>query len=449
MPSQFFGGTYGHLAGNNAVVDVTPPTFAGIATLAVGSRGQIVATWLAATDPSVPLRYEVYIQASTATGLFNVLNIVGITTNLQYSTFTLPDGSFLQNGTTYYVGVRAVDAVSNRNTNTVSLNVISTGVYVSSETYEVNGVFSLNASKQLTGTLWSTKNFVLATSSNAVLGTASYEIYTKTGTLVSGMSQTGIAVGTDGQFIITPVNSTLNESLDHYLVKATISIDGSNRVGYIALEKDAPYYDINGNIFVNNQGNIDGTFWITANEQVVTSNLGTASYQIYDHDGNPVSGMSETGITATGAGLFNITPIPSTLDNETNYIARIAITVDGVTRSEIVSIAFVESEYNIRAVFSINASNQFQGTLWAETSKGAIKTGSEVGTASYAVYDSTGTAVVGLTQSGITADVNGRFIITPVSAVLLTDLTHYTVRVSISVDSVTRTNIKGFTLLGT
>jgi len=127
------------------IVDLTPPTFAGINFLDVESRGQIRAGWPAASDPNTPIRYEVYIQATTPTGLFNTANITAITDKLQYDIFTLPNGSFLVNGTTYYVGVRAVDAISNRDTNTVSLNVISTGVLTSIDVYESKCAFSISS----------------------------------------------------------------------------------------------------------------------------------------------------------------------------------------------------------------------------------------------------------------------------------------------------------------
>ena len=71
-----------------------------------------------------------------------------------------------------------------------------------------------------------------------------------------------------------------------------------------------------------------------------------------------------------------------------------------------------------------------------------------LGTASYQVYDKNGVAVVGVSQTGIAADANGYFHTTPVSAALLTDLTHYTAKVTISVAGVDRISTKGFTLLG-
>ena len=74
---------------------------------------------------------------------------------------------------------------------------------------------------------------------------------------------------------------------------------------------------------------------------------------------------------------------------------------------------------------------------------------SGLGSANYTVYDVSGNAVVGLTQSGITADANGRYHITAVSASLLTDLTHYNVKIGIVINGDEKVAYKGFTLLGT
>ena len=104
--------------------------------------------------------------------------------------------------------------------------------------------------------------------------------------------------------------------------------------------------------------------------------------------------------------------------------------------------------YEVKAQFSINALNQLQATFWAQSTQGVVElTG--LGTANYTVYDSNGTAVAGLTESGISADGNGRFKITPVSAALLTDLTHYSVKIGIIIHGTERVSYKGFTLLGT
>lgn len=447
MPNILISDNFYQGTSSACIIDVTPPTFAGIATAVVGSRGQIRSTWLAATDPTPPIRYEVYVQASTATGLFNVANIVGITDKLQFDTWTLADGSFLVNGTTYYVGVRAVDGVGNRNTNTVSISLISTGVFVSSDVYSPEGAFALGSNNMFQGTMWILKNSVLGT--GATLGTASYQVYDKTGAAVPGMGQSSIAADVNGQFKITPVLSSLSETLDHYMIKVDITMDSAVRTGYVALIEPIPDYKVSGQFTVNDANTFIGSFWATADGQNVTNlaRLGSGHFHVHDENGNPVSGMTQSGISPLADGSYKITPIASTLDTTNSlYFVHTRINIDGVDRESTIPLSFALSEYEAKGQFSINALNQFQATLWA-TENGIVKTTS-LGTANYTVYDATGAAVSGLTQSGITADVNGRFQITPASAILLTDLTHYSVKIGITVDGVERISYRGFTLLG-
>lgn len=449
MPNILINNNFYQGTSSACIVDLTPPTFAGVNTTTVQSRGQIRTTWLAASDSTPPIRYEVYIQANTATGLFNTTNICGITNQLTFDTWTTPDGTFLVNGTTYYLGVRAVDAVGNRDSNVVSQSVLSTGVFVSADVYLSEGAFALNSSNQLQGTLWCLKNSIVAKTGNAVMGTASYQIYDKDGNPVSGMTQSGINADANGQYIITPVSSTLNKTLDHYMVKISITVDGAIREGYVALIQEAPKYDISGLFFVDKNNNFDGTFWVSANEIIKTTGLGTASYQVFDENGTAVGGMSQTGITADVNGIYKITAITSLLSEDfPGYSVRVTMVVDSVTRVEMFAVQGTIPNYEVKAQFSINASNELEATFWAQSSNGKVQT-SNLGAANYTVYDSSGNAVLGLTQSGITADVNGRFIITPVAATLLTDLTHYSVKIGIVINGSEKTSYKGFTLLGT
>lgn len=110
------------------IADLTPPTFSGIATLVSLANGALRATWLAATDPSAPIVYDVHVQAGTATGLFNAANRVLSSFGLTVDAFQLADGSPLVAGTTYFVGVRARDAIGNQDSNTASLSAVSQGV---------------------------------------------------------------------------------------------------------------------------------------------------------------------------------------------------------------------------------------------------------------------------------------------------------------------------------
>lgn len=443
IENNFYQGT-----SQACIIDLTPPTFAGITFLDVESRGQIRSGWSAATDATAPIRYEVYIKASTATGLFSTTNIIAVTPNLQYDIFTLPDGSFLANGTTYYVGVRAIDGVNNRDSNTVSMSVISTGVLTAIDVYENKMSYSIDTSNQFRMVMWCNKNESLAVSPNGVLGTASYQIYDKTGATVA-MSQSGIAANGQGQYVITPIASILDLNNNNYTVKVTINVDSENRVNFLELEQDMPEYKLGGLFFVNNSNNFDGSFWVSADEGLKTTNLGTGSYQVYDHDGVAVVGMNASGITPSVDGIYVIAAVANLLTGEyPGYSVKVSLTVDGKVKTQMLGVTAERNVYTPKAQFSINALNQLQGSFWVQNIENGIQlTG--LGTANYTVYDSSGAVVSGLTQSGITADVNGRFHITPVSATLLTDLTHYNVKIGVVVHGIERISYKGFSLLGT
>lgn len=432
------------------IVDLTPPTFAGINFLDVESRGQIRAGWSAATDATAPIRYEVYIQASTATGLFSTSNITGITPNLTLDIFTMPDGSFLVNGTTYYVGVRALDAVSNRDSNLVSMSVISTGVLTSIDIYRTGAAWSINDLNQFEITLWADKNDNLVTTSTATLGTASYQIYDKDGSPIVGMSDSGISPTVGGLYSMTPVANLLDEDREHYEILVNISVDGEIRSNYIRIEAGQEVYNLDGISDVDYSNNLVGSFWVSDNERILSTGVGVGSYQAYTAAGVLIPGLAETGITPDINGFYSITPfaLPSTIDGTAAYIIRLSALVNGQTRTKNIILGNDPTLYQCKAIFSINALNQLETTMWAikndERANPLI-----LGTAAYTVYDKNGVAVAGLTESGLTADGNGMFHSTPVLATLLTDLSHYSVKLEITVAGSVRTSFKGFTLLGT
>lgn len=450
MPNILVTNNFYISSADACIVDLTPPTFTGINFLDVESRGQIRAAWPIATDATNPIRYEIYIQAATATGLFNVANIVAMSSQLQYDIFTLPDGSFLENGETYYVGVRAVDAVGNRDSNTVSLNVVSTGVLTSIDVYETRGAFTVGPEGDFQGTMWLLKNSELAI--GGTLGTAAYTVYDKTGTAVPGMAQSGIVADINGQFKITAVPSSLDEVLNHYMVKVSITMDSEVREGYIPLVQKVPSYQIKGHNSFDSNSDFIGIFWAEEEAGLHISDLnrlGLGSYDVLDADGNIISGFSENNISPNANGVYVITPVSGiSVEDIVQTTIRATVVVDSKIRTSYIPTQVIEPKHEVKSVFSINALNQLQATFWLATDDAQIITNGTLGTASYTVYDSSGNAVVGLTQSGITADVNGRFQISPVSATLLTDLTHYTVRVAIIYKNFEHVAYKGFTLLG-
>jgi hypothetical protein len=443
VENNFYQGT-----SQACITDLTPPTFAGINFLDVESRGQIRAGWPAATDPTPPVRYEVYIKANNNTNLFNTANIIAITDKLQYDIFTLPDGSFLQNGTTYHVGVRAIDGVNNRDNNTVSQSVISTGILTAIDTYTVEGSFAVNGSNQFILKAWGNKNGSLAIAPGAVMGAASYQVYDGAGNAVAGMSGNDPAPNSQGEYVFPAVANTLDRINNTYSIKITIDIDGEDRVNFIPIPALEKIYKINGAIDVNNSNQITGSFWITRKGNLMTTSLGTCSYTLYDAQGNSLS-ISESGISADANGFFVITPTAFTgYDATKAYVAKVTITADGTPITEDIVIGNEPEVFDNKAVFSINASNQLRATFWA-TKNNQLLSGSILGTASYQVYDASGNPVAGLTQSGITADSNGFFHTTPVLANQITDLTHYVIKITISVAGQNRISTRAITLLGT
>jgi len=313
-----------------SVADITAPTFAGITGLSSGVLGQLIATWSVATDATPPIRYEVYIQLGTATGLFSLSNISTIVTGTSASVFNLADGSYLALGSTYYVGVRAVDALGNRETNTVSMNAISEGVAEGTPLYKPQGAFTINSSDQLQGTIWISKN---ANNMTTGLGTASYVIYDKSGALVGGMSESGIVADANGQYKITPVASTLSNTLDHYLIKATVSADSADRIAYIPLVQKSVVYKCHGVFSISTTNQFQGTLWGSVDDMAAATGLGTASYTVYDSAGAAVAGLTQSGIAADGNGRFIITPVASSLLDLTHYTIKISITIDGELRT--------------------------------------------------------------------------------------------------------------------
>lgn len=107
--------------------DTTPPVFSGIQLVYdSASGGSVTLEFNSATDPSPPIRYNVYFKESaiwswaTATKLSNVYVTSGSTHTYKYTV------TGLQDGVQYTFGVRAEDRYGNEETNTVTLTAIPT-----------------------------------------------------------------------------------------------------------------------------------------------------------------------------------------------------------------------------------------------------------------------------------------------------------------------------------
>lgn len=97
----------------------------------------------------------------------------------------------------------------------------------------------------------------------------------------------------------------------------------------------------------------------------------------------------------------------------------------------------VDPVFQICAVANINASNQLEVSFWIN--QNGERVDSNLNTADYRVRDKAGALISGMSQTGITADVNGYYHTTPVAAPLLYDLTHFILEIDIDVDGVERT----------
>lgn len=315
------------------IVDLIPPTFAGISALTVQSLGQLRASWLAGTDATAPIKYEIYIKANDAVNLFYQSNIVAITDKLQFDIFTLPNGTVLSSGVDYYVGVKAVDAVGNRDNNLISQSIQTSGISASGSTeYELGGIFNVGINGNLIGSFWASMNDELI-SALPRLGTASYVIYDKNANIVAGMTESGITPDANGQYTITPIASLLDFENNFYTIKVTAIVDGFARSNYLPVtflqDREATQaWEPRGGFSINASNQLQGTLWLTENGEHVTSGLGTASYTIYDKDSNTI-GITESGIVADAQGFFKITPVLATaILDLTHYVVKISITAN-------------------------------------------------------------------------------------------------------------------------
>jgi hypothetical protein len=311
------------------IVDLIAPVFAGVSNVSVGALGQFQVQWGAATDISEPIQYEIYIKPFNSTNLFNTNHISYVTTQLQASIFALGDGSLLQSGVQYFVGVRAIDAIGNRDNNTVIIAKTSPGI-TGAVNNIISGIFNVDTNNNLIGTFWVTDSD--GTITNPLrLGNGSYQIYDKAGVVVSGMSQSGIVPDAEGFYKINPVASVLDLDNNFYAAKVTIPVDD------VPVSYNLPIVNsTTGNIYepravfsINAANELQATLWCTKDSELMTSSLGTASFAIYDRNGAAI-GISQSGLTANLNGYYNITPVNASIISDlTHYVVKIDLTADG------------------------------------------------------------------------------------------------------------------------
>jgi len=329
------------------IVDLTLPIFSGIVSLSLQPLGQIRATWGTATDASAPIRYEVYIKAGDSINLFYQSNIVVITDKLQFDIFTLPNSVLLSSGVVYYIGVKAVDAVGNRDNNLAFLDIESSGISSSGSLgYEVGGIFTIDENENFIGSVWASINNDIITDVFR-LGTASYVIYDKNSDLVAGMSESGIAPDANGQFSITPIASLLDLTDNFYTIKVSIIADSSMRHNYLPIsgisEKlGAINYEPRAIFSINASNQLQCSLWMAKDGQQINSGLGTASFTIYDKDG-VTTGISQSGLVSDANGVFKMTPVSaSSILDLTHYVVLFTVDVDSQPKKGAVGITVAE-----------------------------------------------------------------------------------------------------------
>lgn len=81
------------------------------------------------------------------------------------------------------------------------------------------------------------------------------------------------------------------------------------------------------------------SIWMTKGGEVQINNLGPASYEVYDADGNLVAGLSESGILPAPSGIYETNPVLATsLVDLTHYTALVSISFESAIRRSFIGI---------------------------------------------------------------------------------------------------------------
>lgn len=93
---------------------------------------------------------------------------------------------------------------------------------------------------------------------------------------------------------------------------------------------------------INASNQLEATFWATKNGDHIDSDLGTASYTIYDKDGNTI-GITESNIIADSQGFYHIEAVGAeAILDLTHYTVKIEIATQEKLISSVVGITLGE-----------------------------------------------------------------------------------------------------------
>lgn len=357
-PSIYFTGRFSSLASYACVFDTTPPTFVGITGLVANPNGSLTASWSAASDASPPIKYEVYIQANTSSGLFTNTNIVTLTYLTNFTIFLDANNDLLVKNAVYYVGVRALDSVNNRDSNIISLNATSLGV-LSDDLATIAASLAATAASLITteGNLAGDHvNFQSDHVNFQSDHTTFQSDHTNFNTDHSNFQSDHTNFDTDHtNFTIDHSNFQSDHSnfqsdhtnfgTDHTNFQSdhsNLQSDHSNfqsdhsnfQTDHTNFQADIAVlqgisHKAHGVFSINSSNQLLGTIWATYDGTVVLSNLGSASYSVYDATGTAVIGLSQTGLTPDINGRYIITPVLSSLQDLTHYTVKITINING------------------------------------------------------------------------------------------------------------------------
>ena len=113
-------------------------------------------------------------------------------------------------------------------------------------------------------------------------------------------------------------------------------------VGSDVVGETAEIYEPRGGMSIENNL-LYMNFWLVRNGTVVMSALGDCEYRVFDRDAALVAGLSETGLTADGEGIYTATPVAATnLEDLNHYIVEVTITYDGQDRVSRIPVGIVE-----------------------------------------------------------------------------------------------------------
>ena len=427
--AQYFDGNFDQTTSGACVIVNTPPTFSGISSLIANSDGSLTASWSAATGVAVnPVKYNIYIASGVVVpaSLFlnsNLLPMSATTTSARL--YVDASQTVLIAGQTYTVGVRAVDAVGNEDGNTATVNQAVT--------------YNLYQLLQATpGLVWDVSKAAHTTS--GTFGEANQGVVSiSRANNLDNLDTTVSSRATQSSVNSIPTNPLLdNDTRLNNLSNLDATVSSRASQSSVNAIPTNPLLTSDSRL-----NNLDAT---------ISSRVATSDSRLANLDATISSRASQSSVNSiptnplldNDSRLNNLDASISSRAVETDLLAVKAKTDQLTFTGGDVNAYAVNIDQRTHGVFAINGNNELTGHLWLTNGGQVITAG--LGTASYQVYDNNDSPVAGLGESGISANGNGVFLITPASAVSLDPFINYRVKISIVQGVDTITSFRGFTI---